>query len=390
MAAIIGRGQSKPVKKFIYQMMLGLNMSKSIRLSNIARALSEDTALLYTEKRLHRNLYGKKLDMEKLRGNYLKFVGKKINNKKFIIALDLQDIRKEYAKSMECLARIRDGSKGEICNGYINIQIEAISRSAKTRRNFPLALTLYSHKEEPYVSENQRVVREVEYVSKFFPQYTWVFDRGFDRKNIITELENLPVTYVIRQVGIRNLVFQGEVCKTRDLAKRMNIVYDVRLPYMSKRTRKVIYFPAKFGIEKVRFENSSEDKTLIVLMQFNNPPLMLITNKIPKTQLDIAKIIQAYIQRWGCEESTRFLKSKENGFDIEDIRVLKYEGIKRMMHLVTFAYGFLCLLHHEKREQVEAAIAENTKSFKPLPRFYFYRTIESTQRILERERVTRS
>lgn len=318
----------------------------------------------------------------------MKFVGKKINNKEFIIALDLQDIRKEYAKNMEYLARIRDGSRKEMCNGYMNIQIEAVSRSAEVRRNFPLALTLYSHREEPYVSENQKVVREVKYVSKFFLQYTWVFDRGFDRKNIIMELEDLPVTYVIRQIGLRNLIVQGEICKTRDLAKRVNIIYDINLPYMSKRTREVKYFPAKFGIEKVRFENSSEDKTLIVLMKFDNPPLMLITNKIPKTHIDIQKIILAYLQRWGCEESTRFLKSKENGFDIEDVRVLKYEGLKRIMHFVTFAYGFLCLLHHEKREWVEEAIAQNTKSFKPLPRYFFYRTIESTQKVFERERMS--
>ena len=43
----------------------------------------------------------------------LKRAGKRVG-KETVLSLDLSDIRKEYAKSMEHLALVRDGSTGEV------------------------------------------------------------------------------------------------------------------------------------------------------------------------------------------------------------------------------------------------------------------------------------
>lgn len=375
---IIGKRQSKPVNKFIYQIMYGLVKSRSIRLSNIARTLNEPV-LLYTEKRLHRNLYGK-IDIEKMRTNYLRLVRGRINSKDYIMVLDLLDIRKEYAEKMERLSMVWDGSKKVLHNGYMVIQIEAISKRVKQRRNFPLTLELYSNNETKYKSDNQRVLEEIEKICKFFPGYIWVFDRGFDRKNIISELNNLPVSYAIRQVGLRNVMYRGSLVNTKKLAAKVELRYKVPLAYVSKRTGKIRYIKAKYNMLKVSIDGSSN--SLIVLKMPKRPRLMLLTND-PDFK-HVKEIIKAYIHRWGCEESTRFLKSRE-GFDIEDIRVMKYEGLKRMMTFVLFAYGFLCLLHDTKRKEVEQAIKENTKNFVGLPRFHYYRTLEAVGKELEKE-----
>ena len=380
-AGVVGRDQSKPVNKFIYEMLYGLVASKSTRLSEIARSLNEDTILLYTEKRLHRNLYGKKFDIEILKNNYLQFIKRQIN-KDFIIAIDTFDLRKEYARKMEYLSRVRDGSKGEICNGYDILHIEAIHKSVKTRKNFPLALKLYSNEYFLNSSQNTIILDEVKRISKYFPNHIWVFDRGFDRRNIIDKLDDMPVTYVIRQIGLRNVIFQDDIYITRDFVKGMNLVYDVSLAYVSKRTRRVKHLSAKFGMEKIKIENTKGYKTLIVVQQLKSKPMVLITNKIPRTHLDIARLIKAYIQRWGVEESIRFLKSQEQGFDIEDIRLLKYEGLQRMMNFVLFAYGFLCFLQYRKKEELESIIEEHTRNFYKLPRFSFYRAIHSTEHVL--------
>jgi len=289
---------------------------------------------------------------------------------------------------MEGLSGIHDGRKGQICRGYMVTQIEAISKSVRVRKNFPLSLSLYSNIESPYISDNTRTINEVKYISRYFKNYIWVFDRGFDRRNIIQELDGLPVTYVIRQARSRNLVSDGKVYRALELAKKMDIKYPVSIGYMHKRIRKVRYYSAKFGVARVRFEDSSEDKTLIVLQKFGNAPMLLLTNKPLKNPIEMAGLVKAYIQRWGCEESTRFLKSRENGFNLEDIRVLKYEGLKKMLVFVTFAYGFLCFLHQTQRKKVKKVISQNTKNFKPLPRFHFYRTIESTQKVLEKEYIS--
>jgi len=47
---------SKPLAKFVSQMLFGIQASQDVKLSNIARALKEGISLIDTEKRLSRNL----------------------------------------------------------------------------------------------------------------------------------------------------------------------------------------------------------------------------------------------------------------------------------------------------------------------------------------------
>ena len=46
----------KPQRKLIVQMLYGIQASKDVKLSNIARSLNEEIALIKTETRLSRNL----------------------------------------------------------------------------------------------------------------------------------------------------------------------------------------------------------------------------------------------------------------------------------------------------------------------------------------------
>ncbi|HEC65363.1 MAG TPA: hypothetical protein ENI23_08715 [bacterium] len=70
---VVSKGQSKPIQKFTYEILYGLLTGGSVRLSQIARTLKEDTILLYTEKRLSRNICGR-IDTDKLEERYLKLV----------------------------------------------------------------------------------------------------------------------------------------------------------------------------------------------------------------------------------------------------------------------------------------------------------------------------
>lgn len=53
---ILSEGLKKPKKKFIHQMLFGIQASRDIKLSEIARSLGEEIKLIKTEIRLHRNL----------------------------------------------------------------------------------------------------------------------------------------------------------------------------------------------------------------------------------------------------------------------------------------------------------------------------------------------
>jgi len=51
---ILSKGLSKPRKKFIHQMLFGIQASRDIKLSEVARSLNEDIKLIKTETRLSR------------------------------------------------------------------------------------------------------------------------------------------------------------------------------------------------------------------------------------------------------------------------------------------------------------------------------------------------
>jgi hypothetical protein len=55
---------AKPLAKFVSQMLFGIQASRDVKLSNIARSLKEDISLMRTEKRLSRNFKSAELEKE--------------------------------------------------------------------------------------------------------------------------------------------------------------------------------------------------------------------------------------------------------------------------------------------------------------------------------------
>jgi len=101
----------KPTKRFVVQMLYGIQASKDVKLSNIARSLNEEIALIKTENRLSRHMAKEEL-IEPINGQLIGEGSKRIKGDT-VIALDISDIYKPYAKKMEHLALVRDGSTGE-------------------------------------------------------------------------------------------------------------------------------------------------------------------------------------------------------------------------------------------------------------------------------------
>ena len=92
-------------------MLYGLQAAQDVKVSNIARSLAEKVRLIKTENRLCRNLARE--DLTDRINRYLTWEGAGAVQEDTVLALDLGDLRKEYAKTMEHLATVRDGSTGE-------------------------------------------------------------------------------------------------------------------------------------------------------------------------------------------------------------------------------------------------------------------------------------
>ena len=104
-------------------MIYGIQASKDVKLSNISRALKENIPLIKTEDRLSRNLDDEDFTSQ-INGHIMRLGAGKIDEQ-MVIAIDPGDIMKPYAKAMENLCGIYDGSEHEKARGYHLCQVTA-------------------------------------------------------------------------------------------------------------------------------------------------------------------------------------------------------------------------------------------------------------------------
>jgi len=144
----LSAGLSKPARRFVGEALYGIAARGSVRLSEIGRSLEERIPLIKTETRLSRNL-GREELREHLGAAVLREGGPRIG-KRTLLVLDLSDIAKPYAKKMEYLTRVRDGSTGGFANGYWLCQVIGVENEDSAI--VPLYSALYSQRAPDFQS----------------------------------------------------------------------------------------------------------------------------------------------------------------------------------------------------------------------------------------------
>jgi len=371
-AQIITQDLAKPKKKFIHQMLFGIQASRDIKLSNIARSLSEDIKLIKTENRLSRNAQGEDLTV-RFNENIIKRAAKRVLPDT-VIALDLSDIHKPFAKKMDYLANVWNGSEGKVTKGYW--LLEATAADVESESLTPLYSELYSHEASKYESENQKILRAVELISKTTDKRgIFCLDRGADRKILVGEFGKMGIKFVIRISAKRNLENQDKQQeKVRSIARRIRVQdkYTITIDKEGYKENIEITLGKRTGLRLNETEVS-----LVVIRGFGKEPMLLLTNvdKQPK------EILEIYLTRWKCEESFRFLKQE---YHLEDIRVRSYNSLRNTIALVHAVFYFLSVYlgRSIKIDILLKKILEKAKRFFQIPVFKHYAVADGIYRIL--------
>jgi len=104
-SGIISKGFNK-AKQRLMEMLYGIQASKDVKLSNIARTFKEDQPLIKTEDKLSRNLDDEDFT-DPMNREIVRLAASKVTED-MVIAIDPGDLRKRYAKRMEFLGRSMD------------------------------------------------------------------------------------------------------------------------------------------------------------------------------------------------------------------------------------------------------------------------------------------
>lgn len=172
----ISKKFSRPVMKFICNMIYGILASKSCLLSEIGRNLHESISIRKTVTRLSRNLNDFE-DGEALFEEYLKAIKNRYNDKSILI-IDGSDITKSASTKLEDLCEVRDGSTGEIGIGYHTIGAAVLSD-----RKLPYGVysRIYSSGEKDFISEDNETLNCFGFLSRHFSKSNIrTMDRGYD------------------------------------------------------------------------------------------------------------------------------------------------------------------------------------------------------------------
>jgi hypothetical protein len=291
-----------------------------------------------------------------------------------VLALDLSDIHKPFAKKMEGLTQVWDGSKGQVANGYW--LCEVIAAQVDKEGLVPLYSELYSHTVDGFESENEQIFKAVRMIStKTNGRGVWTMDRGCDRRVIVDELDRLNQKFVIRSKGNRYFTDKhGRERKVPNLVKSVKYTEHYRVSIDREGYKEDV--EVQLGTKEELFVDGVE-VSLVVIKGFGREPMLLMTN----VQKSAKEILEIYLTRWKCEEAFRFLKHE---YHLEDVRVRRYKSIRNTVALLHAVFYFVSVYLGQRLRMniLLRKIIERAKRFFEVPVFKHYAVADGIYRLL--------
>jgi hypothetical protein len=282
---------------------------------------------------------------------------------------------------MEYLATVRDGSTGELHLGYWLCDVTGAEINGS--EIVPLYQRLFSAEAQDFTSENAEVLAAVDLIRAHTQgRGIRTIDRGGDRKKLLEPLLDRGERFVIRSTGQRTVIdrrkLQGSVA---EVAGRCRLRHQARIIKIQDGQEKT--YELRYGAEPIRLPGRSEQLWLVVVAGFGEESLMLLTDlpTVARDSQTLWWVVQIYLTRWKIEETFRFVKQSYN---LEDIRVMKYQRLKNLVILVTaVAYFAATFLGQQMKLRIlcEKLLIISQRFF-GIPPFRFYALADGIRKIL--------
>ena len=366
---------TRPQKKFLRDGLLGLIRAGKPIVCGMARKLPDQgTRFLSRLDRLEENLNKVSPFDEKLKAAAAALWLPLIDDQTPII-LDLSDIAKPLARKMDYLATVRDGSTGQLVNGYWLVELYA---SVSRKNPVPILLEPFSHEQPLCRGQNPVIIDAVRRVFDLTDKRgVLVIDRGGDARTLLDDWLDNDYRFVVRLRGDRHLMrfyaaFGGSAdtletfrdgqwipVEARTLAEQIPTPH--RAWRTVKRHGKVVLRFSQVGWVTVRLPGRDETLTMVVARTpGRDAPFMLLTSLPVESADEAGRVLRYYARRWECEEGIRFLKSEVN---LERIRTFNWTATCRLVLLAVLVMLYLTWV-----QERQPALAERLIAFsQPLP-----------------------
>jgi len=376
---------SRPDRKFLQDALIGLLRAGRPIVCQMARQLPNQRTTYTTRvKRLDEHLVNPS-DFDPRIKEALPELWLPLIQEDTPVILDLSDIAKPLAKKMDYLATVRDGSTGQLVNGYWLIELYA---SVSRKNPVPILLEPFSHEQPFCPGQNPILIDAVRWVFELTKKRgVLVIDRGGDAIVFFQDWLDHQYRFVVRLRGDRDVLrfftnsqvsMNLETCakgqwislEARELAERTPTPY--RWSRVVKRRGKVILRFSQIGWVKVRLPSRAETLTMVVSRVAGSEiPFMLLTNLPVDCLADAQRVLRYYIRRWECEEAMQFLKEQVN---LESIRTFRWSATCRLVLLAVLVMIYLAWLI-EKHPLLTDRLIEYGQVLPDEADFLFYRLL---------------
>ncbi len=282
---------ARPVVKLAAETLFGILASGSLRQAEIARALKEPCRLHHTQKRLSRMLS---------RHSELAWAAEQLQLQRItpyitddmVLAIDPGDLNRDGAPNTDILS-----------------VMDTVQRHVEGR---PL----------------------------------WVIDRGGDRGRLWDAWLRAERHVLVRAANQRFWQWRDTAKTSQQIARDLPLKHRGHL-------RRGQHIPVRFGITKVTLREHPETPLwMIVVDHEKSERLVLVTTRPVRGRRQGERMIQAYLDRWACEEGYRFTKQ---GFDLEGVQARRFTTLQNLVALASLAWALLAAYQDRAPELVRHA-----------------------------------
>lgn len=334
-------------RNFITDMLTGLVVAGHVHLTAVARGISHGDGDIHAiEKRLSRNLTSEHWEADPIADELLRRSATPVTDDTLIIG-DTTDLAKYYAKHLEGLGRVHDGSDpdGRIAPRYC--VFEAYARVGTWQLFPPLVepLKVYAG---AATGENAELLRHILRVHEATGHKgTWVLDRGFDRRELFGPLVKNAVAFVVRRRGDRAVrTADGRDVTIAALVAEQVCPTPKPWPHGGVATTVEVWLP-----------EVGADPFLLVIgwrVPGSERPLVLLVSPAARRAGRTGKwFVRAYHKRWGVEDATRGIKQQ---FRVEQFLVRTWRALRRLLWLVAWSFWWLNLWGEESFAPLREAL----------------------------------
>lgn len=335
-------GWNAPRRLFVHRLTLGLIQAQDVMLSEIVRQFPNKSVPIKHRYKNADRMLGE-IDLVSVASEQLEVLGKKVDDD-WVIGVDLSDIRKRYAKAMEAIGVIRDGSTGETgVPGYDLVTAAAVDLSSENKAlPVPLMFELFSNRHDDFKSETHVWLEAIDRLCDATAGATFAIDSAADNGRILKRLLLRKRDFVVRlKVGenSRNLVYGDDrKAQVKEVWKQAQMFGEMSIERMSDDGTREPY-RCDFGMIPVKLPDHSQQLWLCVYDCAEHlEPMVLLTTHRADTPEAVAKVLAQYLARWCVEELHRFAKVS---FKLENIRLLTYQRLRNMVAAVWITMGAL-------------------------------------------------